>query len=134
MEHCDHHRIICENQHGFLKFRSCESQLVFTLNEISKNLDDGEQTDVILLDFAKAFDKVNHSSLIKKLDHYGIKNNLLLWHASFLSNRTQQVVIDGVLSSPAAVQSGVPEGTVLVHFSFYYISTIFLCMSLLELL
>ena len=113
MKHLTHHNILCDNQHGFLKFRSCESQLVITLNDLLKNLDNCEQTDVILLDFAKAFDKVNHSSLVKKLDHYGIRNSLLSWITCFLSDRTQHVIMDGSLSSPASVQSGVPQGTVL---------------------
>ena len=113
MNHLIKNKILCDNQHGFRKYRSCESQLIVTVNDLAKNLDYGEQTDVILLDFAKAFDKVNHSSLVKKLNHYGIRNNTLLWLTDFLSNRSQQVMIDGALSDPAPVLSGVPQGTVL---------------------
>ena len=63
--------------------------------------------------FAKAFDKVNHKGLLKKVRHYGIRNNIFNWYESFLTNRTQQVQIDGSLSDPEDVLSGVPQGTVL---------------------
>ena len=69
--------------------------------------------DAILLDFSKAFDKVPHERLLHKLDFYGIRNNNLLWIKDFLSNRQQQVLLNGVQSSKLSVDSGVPQGTVL---------------------
>ena len=69
--------------------------------------------DAILLDFSKAFDKVSHQLLAIKLDHYGIRGNLLQWIKSFLANRTQQVLVEGHTSSPAPITSGVSQGTVL---------------------
>ena len=69
--------------------------------------------DVILLDFAKAFDKVPHQRLLQKLDYYGVRGHTKNWIASFLEKRQQQVLLDGVRSSPAEVLSGVPQGTVL---------------------
>ena len=71
------HQVLCDNQHGFRQGRSCETQLLLTINDLAKNLDNNLQTDVIFLDFAKAFDKVDHSCLIHKLDHYGIRGNIL---------------------------------------------------------
>lgn len=68
---------------------------------------------MILLDFAKAFDKVPHARLLHKLDFYGIRGNLKSWIGSFLSGRKQRVVLDGCTSSEADVASGVPQGTVL---------------------
>ena len=58
MQHLDTHKILCDQQHGFRKRRSCDSQLLVTIQDISANLDEGEQIDAILLDFSKAFDKV----------------------------------------------------------------------------
>ena len=75
--------------------------------------DRNEQTDVIFLDFSKAFDKVSHQHLFHKLHYYGIRGDLLTWIKSFVSNRVQQVVVDGQQSNLAAVTSGVPQGTVL---------------------
>ncbi len=69
--------------------------------------------DGILLDFTKAFDRVSHSHLLHKLSHYGIRQNYLAWAKSFLSNRTQRVIIDGKFSNFSPVLSGVPQGTVL---------------------
>ena len=66
-----------------------------------------------ILDFAKAFDKVPHLRLLHKLEFYGIRGCLLNWIKSFLANRTQQVVVEGSVSSLCEVTSGVPQGSVL---------------------
>ena len=66
-----------------------------------------------LLDFSKALDKVHHEKLLTKLHSLGIGASLHLWIRSFLSNRTQTVLVDGSMSKPAPVLSGVPQGTVL---------------------
>ena len=81
-------------------------------------MDEGTQTDVILLDFSKAFNKACHKYLLHKLYHYGIHGNLLAWIKNFLSNRTHCVVLDGKQSQPAAVTSGVSQGTVLAPLLF----------------
>jgi ribonuclease P/MRP protein subunit RPP40 len=65
------------------------------------------------MDFSKAFDVVPHGSLLTKLAYYGIRGNTLEWIDSFLSNRTQRVVVDGEMSQLAPVTSGVPQGSVL---------------------
>ena len=113
MRHLDIHQILSDQQHGFRKKRSCESQLILTVQDLAAALEENEQMDAILLDFSKAFDKVSHQRLAIKLDHYGIRGNLLQWIKSFLANRTQQVLVEGHTSSPAPVTSGVPQGTVL---------------------
>ncbi|KAL5268810.1 hypothetical protein ACHWQZ_G002598 [Mnemiopsis leidyi] len=80
---------------------------------ILRNLNSGDETDVIYLDFSKAFDKVDHGLLLKKLKHYGVGGKLLEWIREFLVNRKQIVTVNGVHSEPADVLSGVPQGTVL---------------------
>jgi len=75
--------MLCDNQHDFRQGRSCETQLLLTIDHLAKNLDNNMQTDVIFLDFAKPFDKVDHSCLLHKLDHYGICGDLLFWLKNF---------------------------------------------------
>ena len=113
MTHSDKFDILCDNQHGFCKKRSCETQLIVTIYKIAKHLTHGNQVDVILLDFAKAFDKVPHARQLYKLDFYGIRGSLKSWTGSFLSGRKRSVVLDGGTSSEADVLLGVPQGTVL---------------------
>ena len=69
--------------------------------------------DLVILDFAKAFDRVPNRRLLGKLDHYGIRGSTHQWITSFLRQRTQQVIVDGATSEKAPVLSGVPQGTVL---------------------
>ena len=68
---------------------------------------------MVLLDFSKAFDKVPHQRLLHKLNYYGVGSTTLRWIQSFLRDRTQKVLLEGVFSSSAPVLSGVPQGTVI---------------------
>ena len=88
-------------------------QRVMIVNDFAKNLNNSQQVDTILLDFSKAFDKVNHCKLMIKMDHCDIRGKLLDCMNDFLSERTQQVIINGESSSKGKVISGVPQGTVL---------------------
>ena len=72
-----------------------------------------KQTDVIVMDFAKAFDKVPHRRLLYKLEYYGIKGSTHKWISLWLSERSQKVVLDGQTTDPVPVLSGVPQGSVL---------------------
>ncbi len=100
------------NQHGFRKGLSCETQLISTLQDWTLSADHKRQTDIVLLDFSKAFDKVSHQKLLRKVDH-GIRGKTKAWIAAFLAYRTQHVLVNGKASSTSDVLSGVPQGTVL---------------------
>ena len=84
-----------------------------TVNDFVLNLNNKKQTDIILLDLSKAFDKVSHRCLKLKLEYYGIRHTVLQWISSFLNQRTQRIVCSGHISPPIAVASGVSQGTVL---------------------
>ena len=96
-----------------MKGKSCLSQLLTVFHDWANNRNNGLPTDVVFLDFTKAFDSVPHERLLLKLHAYGIRDPLLSWIRSFLTNRQQRVVLRGHYSSWTAVLSGVPQGTVL---------------------
>ena len=89
------------------------TQLITSIEEIAKTLYNGKQTDLIIMDFSKAFDVVPHQRLINKLDYYGIRGCHKVWLTNWLTCRERSVVVDGVSSPPVHVLSGVPQGTVL---------------------
>ena len=111
--HADRHNILSEYQHGFRRKRSCETQLLLTTHDLASAYKKRKQIDMIVLDFTKAFDKVPHRRLLKKLEHYGVRGSTLAWIRDFLSGRSQTVLLEGETSSGAPVISGVPQGTVM---------------------
>ena len=100
-------------QHGFRQQRSCLSQLIHHIEDIMDALEKDQNADIIYLDFSKAFDKVDHKMLLHKLSKMGIRGKMYSWIERFLSDRSQQVVVNGAKSKPSSVISGVPQGTVL---------------------
>ena len=113
VKHLDSHGLMYDLQHGFRERRSCETQLVSLVEDLARKSSQGKQTDLILLDFSKAFNKVGHSKLLMKLHSYGIRGSTQSWIKAFLSNREQKVVIEGEESDSVLVTSGVPQGSVL---------------------
>ena len=90
-------------------------------SQIRKNLDNKQHTCVILLDFRKAFDTVNHQILLRKLEKYGIRGNILEMFQSYLTNRVQFVYVNGCESDKMLIKCGVPQGSCLgpTLFSLY---------------
>ena len=114
LEHLENNALLSEQQHGFRKGRSCLSNLLTTLEEWTKIIDEKDNcVDVAYLDFRKAFDLVSHKHLLLKLQKHGINGQIGNWIKAFLENRKQKVVIRGHESDELEVLSGVPQGSVL---------------------
>ena len=113
VKHLDDNNLLPKNQHGFIAGRSTLSQLLQQIEQMIRAWEDGKSIDTIYLDFAKAFDKVDHNILCRKIKRLGITGKIGIWIREFLTGRSQQVSANGVLSEPSPVISGVPQGTVL---------------------
>ena len=113
MKHLNEDNLITKVQHGFVKRKSCVTNLLETLDDITSAIDNKFSVDVIYLDFAKAFDTVPHQRLTHKLKSYGIEGKILNWIKEFLNNRKQRVIQGDTVSCWKDVFSGVPQGSVL---------------------
>ena len=83
------------------------------MRDIMRSFDSKQQTDLVILDFCKAFDTVPHKKLLFKLNKYGITGNINKWIRSFLVLKRQQVIVEGESSKPCSVHSGVPQDSIL---------------------
>ncbi len=111
--HLDEQNILYQHQHGFRKQLPCETQLISSIDDWARSINKKHQTDAIMLDFSKTFDRVSHTKLLHKIRYYGITDHTNNWIRAFLGNRSQQGVVNGKRSSFALVMSGVPQDTVL---------------------
>ena len=105
--------LISENQSGFKPGDSCINQLLAITHEIFSSFDDNYEVRGVFLDISKAFDKVWHEGIIRKLKRNRISGNLLSLLTDFLRNRKQGVILNGQSSSWPNINAGVPQGSIL---------------------
>ena len=113
MKHLYSNGLLASCQHGFVKGRSCVTQLLGVLDHWTKALDNADSMDCIFLDFAKAFDSVPHQRLLRNVYGYGIRGKSITWVRSFLLDRRQRASIAGGSSLLAPVLSGIQQGSIL---------------------
>ena len=113
LDFLDKNNSLFENQYGFRPGRSCEHALLNAQSTILHSLSKNQIAVLLLLDYSKAFDVIDHLTLLKKLEHYGIRGTALEWFRSYLSNRSQYVSIQGSDSSLKPIVHGVPQGSIL---------------------
>lgn len=109
----ENNHVLVPNQYGFRSKSSTEFAIVDVINFLSKNIESKQFSSGIFLDLSKAFDSLDHFILLQKLHHYGVRGVAHDWFCSYLKNRYQYVCINGRDSEPIAIQSGVPQGSIL---------------------
>ena len=109
----ENQKILYNKQFGFRKLHSTYMALMLLIDKLTNAIEKGEYGIGVFLDFSKAFDTVDHTILLSKLYHYGIRGSALSWFSSYLSNRKQYVSYNNVSSNIKTISCGVPQGSVL---------------------
>lgn len=112
-DHCDRNKILVIHQSGFRERHSCESVVINICDVFLREIDKGNFVLAVFLDFKRAFETVDRSILLRKLNSIGIRHTALKWFRSYLTNRHQRVKFKDCISESLPVQYGVPQGTVL---------------------
>ena len=114
------------SQYNYRAGHSCEHALIDARNKLNYALEKKKTAALLLIDFSKAFDMVDHGILLSKLEHYGIRGLSLQWFKSYLSDRQQYVSVNGCNSSKVTLKYSVTQGSVLGPTLFLlYMRTIF---------
>lgn len=103
--------VISSCQHGFVRGRSTCTNLTEFTSFALQSIESGKQVDVVYTDFSKAFDRIHHGILFRKLENLGVHSSLLAWIKSYLTDRSQYIMIQGRHSRVFRVKSGVPQGS-----------------------
>ena len=106
------HNVLHSTQPSFRPNHSCETALLQMINKFHEAINNGQITGIVMVDFRKAFDLVDHTLLLKKLRHYKISNETLFWFSSYLLNR-KQIVLNNIESTTENIVCGVPQCSIL---------------------
>ena len=112
-EFLDKYNFLCNQQYGVRKKHSTELAIVELANDIAEAIDAKQTTIGIFIDLSKAFDTLNHTILLKKLEHCGVRGISLIWFTSYLENRMQYVIYNNSIPKKCNIVTGVPQGSIL---------------------
>ena len=112
-EHLTKHNLLSIHQSGFRPHHSCDTALIKLTDSLVTNMDKGLISGLNLTDYRKAFDLVDHPTLLKKLSIYRGSGRSLQWFNWYLKDRKQKVMIQRRLSSPQSITPGVSQGSIL---------------------
>ena len=107
------HSLLHRTQSGFRPSFSCETALLGMVNKWLNAINDGFMIGVVMIDFKKAFDLVDHKILLQKLKHYKLSDKTMSWFDSYLLHRKQRVCVNNVTSDDEIIINGVPQGSIL---------------------
>ena len=113
LDHLKSERILFDSQYGFRAGHSCEHAILEAQHHIQKALERKQVTALLLLDYSKAFDMVDSTILLRKLEHYGVRGIALSWFRSYLTDREQYVNVNNCNSTLYKLKYGVPQGSIL---------------------
>jgi hypothetical protein len=121
IKHFESHNTLFAMQSGFRAGHGCTSATIKVLNDIISAIDKRHYCAAVFIDLAKAFDSVDHRTLIGRLASLGFSKNCLDWFTNYFSGRVQHVKSEGLISGPIDVSMGVPQGSILgpILFSVY---------------
>ena len=113
-KHLTHNQLLTDKQSGYRPGHSTQLQLTYLTHYLYKALDSGPEMTAIFLDISKYFDKIWHEGLLHKCKtDFGLTGRLLTWLNSYLTNRTQKVIIESTSSPLQTINAGCPQGSVL---------------------
>ena len=129
----DKKQIFCDSQYGFRERHSTEHAILDIINKIQTNMDKKIYSCGVFIDLSKVFDTVDHNILLEKLHHYGIREVINKWFASYLKGRVQTTLVNNHISDKNETLCGVPQGSVLGPLLFLiYINDVCNCSKILD--
>jgi len=115
---CTKHHVLSLKNSGFKKGDGSVSQFLNITHSIYNGFNEAKETAMVYLDITKAFDKVWHKGLLQRLGKIGIQGPCLNWIESYLTERSQRVVLSVIISAEVATNTGVPQGSILGRLLF----------------
>ena len=106
-------RLLSKYQSGYCPLHSTSTCLTDVTNKILYNMDKGQLTGMVFLDLSKAFDTIDHDLMLNKLISLGFSDTAVIWFKAYLTNRSQSVYVNGVVSDPQSIPFGIPQGSIL---------------------